>query len=70
VLCTVLFWPGGLVAIFFSVQASRRLRRGQWEAAWQASRAARIWCFVSAAGFVTAWTVLAVTGNLGRLPTR
>jgi hypothetical protein len=66
----MLFWPGGLVAVFYSVQVNRRLHRGQWEGAWRASRSARMWCFVSVAGFAVACTVLAATGNLGRLATR
>jgi hypothetical protein len=66
VLCTLLFVPGGLVAVFYSVQVNRRVHQGQWEAAWRASRAARIWCFISAAGFVLVYTAVAASGAFDR----
>jgi hypothetical protein len=47
-LCTVLFfWPLGLVALYNSVQVSRRLRAGDQEGAIRASRLARAWSWTS-----------------------
>jgi Interferon-induced transmembrane protein len=48
ILCTILFNVlAGVVAIYYSVQVSRKLTVGDWDGAARASRLAKTWCWVS-----------------------
>jgi hypothetical protein len=59
----LLFWPGAVVAIVYSLLVRRRLAVGDWVGASHASRLARTWCVVSISVGVVL-LVLLLTGVL------
>lgn len=52
--------PLGLVAIYFSGQVAARIRQGDIDGAWRASRRARVWCWVAFLTGFPAWVLLVV----------
>jgi hypothetical protein len=56
----VLWIPGGVVAVIYSVLVNRRLANGDWAGASRASRLARMWCLISlvifAVGILLVWS--------------
>lgn len=54
------FWPTAIPAIINSTQVDSRLARGDVDGAWEASRKAKMWCWISfAIGVVLLGIVLA-----------
>jgi Na+-driven multidrug efflux pump len=66
IVSAILWVPGGIVAIIYSVLVNRRLAAGDWEGASRASRLARVWCLISVA--VAALVVVLLASGAIRNP--